>query len=182
MADFSNISRLINRVRTAAQKGAVTGGLDLVDETLVRVHARGEATDGSKLSSYSEKPYFTSLSSFTNRGGIPSNLISNNNRWVQLPEGYKSFRAFSGRQTRQKDLRYTGLLEKAYKLIPKPDGNGFQTGYIGAGQDPDPSTGVTPAEKMAFAEKREGKDIIKPNREELQLVRQGVEFEINRVL
>lgn len=182
MANFSSITNLVDNIIEATQRGALIGAADLIDETLVRVHARGEATDGSKLSSYSEKPYFTSIDRFANRGGIPSDLISKNKKWVQLPDGYKSFRAFSGRQTRQKDLRYTGLLEKAYKLIPRADGNGFQTGYIGSGQESDPISGVTPGQKMGFMEAREGKSIINPNDQELELVEQAILFEIDRVL
>ena len=72
-------------------------------------------------------------------------------------------------------------MEKAYKVIPKPEG-GFQTGYIGDGQNPDPTSGVTPGQKMAFAEAREGKNIINPNDDEVQLIIDAILFEIDRVL
>jgi len=179
---FQSIIKLLDNISEASHRGALIGAADLIDETLVRVHSRGEATDGSKLSSYSEKPYFTSIDRFANRGGIPADLVSKNKKWVQLPEGYKSFRAFSGRQTKQKDLRYTGLLEKAYKIIPNPEGNGFKTGYIGSGQEPDPVSGVTPGQKMGFLEAQEKKSIINPNDEELQLVIDAVLVEIDKVL
>lgn len=181
MADFSEVFKLIDDLQIAAQRGAIAGGLDLIDATLIRVHERGEATDGSKLSGYSDKPYFTSLAAFVNKSGIPSDLVSENKKWVQLPEGYKSFRKFSGRQIKYKSLRYTGLMEKSYNLLPKAGNAGFQTGFIGDSQRVD-ENGVTAGQKMGFAESREGKAIINPNDAELDLVMRAILLEIDKVI
>lgn len=166
MPDFGNILSRIGAIRDALSDAHSGAGANLLKEQIARIHERGEASDGSQIGTYSEAAYFTSIDSFVNKSGIPDDEISKNGKWVQLPEGYKSFRDFSGRQTRFVDLDYTSLMRQSYQVDILPDG--FQLFYLGTTNEQ--SKGVTPIQKLRYAENNFGKDIIAPSLDEVQVV------------
>lgn len=164
MSDFSRAFALVGRIKEAIGNAHIVAGANLVASQVQRIHERGEATDGSQIGTYSEAAYFTSINRFVSEGGIPKDKISKNGRWVKLPEGYTSFRQYSGRQTNYVDLDYTSLLRQSYRFAPTV--SGFQTGYDGKTNRE--SAGVTPIEKMRYAEKNFGKKIISPSDQEVR--------------
>ena len=165
MPDISDILKRIEAIGDALSNAHGIAGANLHQAQIVRVPARGKATDGSQIGNgYSDKAYFTSIDRFVSRGGIPKENISKNKKWVQLPEGYKSFREYSGRQTRYVDLDYTSLMRQSYRMLPVSDG--FELFYDGATNAQ--SKGVTPIQKMRYAETNFGKEIISMSREERQ--------------
>lgn len=161
---FENAIKELDGLFTAMAEAAFLAGNSIVAKQVKRVHTFGKAADGSLIGpGYSTKPYFTSLERFVARGSIPEENISANNKWVQLPEGYKSFREYSSRQTNFVDLRYTSHLEKSY-VIRKTE-NGFVAGYIGSADE----SGITAGAKMAIAEEYTyKKSIIGPSADEIQ--------------
>lgn len=166
MADFQNILKRIEAIRDAVSDAHLLAGSNLIAAQIARIHARGEATDGSQIGTYSDAAYFTSIDRFVSKGRIPKDKISKNEKWVQLPEGYKSFREYSGRQTAFVDLDYTSLMRQSYRFAPTP--SGFQCFY--EGRTNKESLGVTPIQKLRYAEKNFGKDIIAPSIAERRLI------------
>lgn len=163
MADLTNILNRIEAIEASLSNAHAIAGSNLLVDQIVRIHQRGEASDGTKLGNgYSEKAYFTSLDRFISKGGIPKENISKNNKWVQLPEGYKSFREYSGRQTAYVDLDYTSLMRQSYRM--RPTESGFELFYDGA-TNPQ-SKGVTPIQKMRYAEANFGKKIVSMSEDE----------------
>jgi len=161
---FSDLSNFRKKLDIGLIRGSGIAASTLVAKQLERIHEDGIATDGSKIGDYSDKPYFTSSDKFVSTGGIPKDKISKNKKWVQLPEGYKSFRKYSGRQTDFKDLDYSSSLRQAYlyQLTEK----GFVTFYAG-GESGDEAT---PINKMRWNESIAKKEIISPSDEEVDLV------------
>lgn len=161
---MDDLSDLRGKLERNLKRGLRIAGANLLAAQSARIHERGQASDGSKLSPYSTTPYYTSLESVINKARVPKKLVSKNKKWVQLPQGYKSLRKFAGRQTGFKDLDYSGLLRQAYTFEVEDKTYTVRFGYAGGKTGRD---GITPYQKMKFNEEREGKDIVAPSEEEL---------------
>lgn len=159
MIDFSEILNYADSLPERLQKGLAIAGNNLLSQQLARIHEDGLDSSGNKIGDYSTKPYFTSADRFVNKSGIPAD--QRGKKWVQLPEGYKSFRQYSGRQTAYIDLDYSGVMRQSYRV--EVENLAFKLGYFGGSGSTD---GVTASEKMAYAEKRNGSAIAAPTKEE----------------
>jgi len=157
--DFAEILDYADSLPDRLQKGLAIAGNNILAQQLVRIHEDGLASNGSKIGDYSTKPYFTSADRFVNKSGIPAD--QRGKKWVQLPEGYKSFRQYSGRQTQYIDLDYSGVMRQSYRV--EIENLAFKLGYFGGSGSTD---GVTANEKMAYAEKRHGGPIVAPTKAE----------------
>lgn len=171
MADFSNVSGLGGELFAKMQRGIAIAANNAKAAADIRVFDQGLDSEGNRIQStngtrYSEKPFFALRKDFITLNSEGQKNLSSTGKSVQLPEGYKSFRKFSGRKTDRIYLDYSGILRKSYKVRVTEEG--FQTGYFGGGESDD--NGVTAAEKMAYAESRNGAPIIDPTEEEIDFM------------
>lgn len=152
----------------------VVAGEGLTGDVANRVHVDGQATDGGKIGAgYSTKPFFALTRNFAKRG-YPGALVSSTGISVRLPNGYKDFREFSGRQTGFVDLKYSGHLQTSYRFVK--DGKGaYAVGFIGA-QSAD-FQGVTAKEKAGYLENLYGKEIFTPTTKEIDNFFGDIAFE-----
>lgn len=163
---FDNLSGI-------AIDAVVLGGQGLAGEVSNRIHKRGLDSSGNPIApGYSTKPYFTDIKRLPSTGGIPSENISKNGRWVRLPKGYSDLRRFS-RRGQKVDLKLTGHLQTSLRFRIEPDG--ISLGYIGSGQTD--GQGVTAGEKAGFLEALYGKDIFNPSDDEIENFFLDVNFE-----
>lgn len=160
--------------RIVVDQAIRVAGESLVGDMANRIHIDGLDSNGNKIAdSYSSKPFWATLDSFVNKSRVPKRLISKSRKSVQLPEGYKSFRAFSGRRTDTVDLRYTGHLQSSYRFIAETDDT-YKVGFIGAQESPD---GLTAAQKAAYLEGLYKKPIFTPTNEEIDNFFETVAYE-----
>lgn len=160
MIDVSEIQEFLASLPLKVEQASEVAGFNLVASSVNRVHAQSKDSSGNPITSvqgtgYSTKPFFALTKDFVSRSGIPSTLISKSGKSVQLPEGYKSFRNFSGRQTQSIDLEYSGKTRLEYRHRVKD--SGFIAGYISEES----------GNRMSYAEKRHGSSIIGPTPEEI---------------
>lgn len=179
---FDELIQFVDDFNEKLLAATIIAGQGLLGDLLNRVHREGLATDGSPISSsgYSDNPFYAAIEEFINRGSIPKDKISQNGKWVQLPDGYKSFREYSGRQTNFVDLKYTGTLQNSMLLVQTE--NGFAIGYPQQNQPGDEGTreGTDPATLSQELEERYGKDIFAASRSEIDNFLADIIYELNR--
>ena len=163
---FDELIEFVEQIRPAMVRATIIAGQGLLGDVLNRIHVDGKATDGGEIGEegYSTTPFYTAMDSFINRGGIPKENISKNRLWVQLPEGYKSFREYSGRQVSFVDLKYTGGLQNSMLLIQTDTGMiiGYPQQMVGTSEG-----GIGPDELSEILEDQYGKDIFTPSEDEV---------------
>ena len=179
---FDELIQFVDDFNEKLLSATIIAGQGLLGDLLNRVHREGRATDGSPIGSggYSRTPFYAAMDDFINRGSIPKDKVSKNGKWVQLPEGYKSFREYSGRQTDFVDLKYTGTLQNSMLLVQTE--NGFAIGYPQQNQPGDEGTreGTDPATLSLELEERYGKDIFAASQSEIDNFLGDIIYELNR--
>ena len=129
-----------------------------------RVFNDGLSTDGGKIGDYSTKPIYVNKDGYT---GLPNrfkpvgktrsgNFKNGNERKSKYYSGgYKEFRNDVGRQTSYVDLELTSSMRLAF--VTGRTGKGYAVGFINREQ----------SQKAVGNEKRFGKLIFSPNRDEV---------------
>ena len=158
----------------------VIAGEGLAGDMANRVHKDGQATDGGPIGPnpntgevYSTKPFWADPRDFAKKG-FPQGLLSSTGGSVQLPEGYKDFRAFSGRQVSKVDLRYSGNLQTSYRFT-RLGNMSYGVDLLGKGTPP--SRGISAAQKAAHLESLYDKEIFSPMAAEYDSFIDDIEFE-----
>lgn len=167
---FEALARLIQRYQERGREASVLVASELLGDIKTRVFVDGKDTNENEIQNvkrkepgtgYSKRPYFTNIDRLINKGRAPKPSVGG---WIQLPEGYSSFRAFSGRQTDRVDLDYTSVLRQGF--IFELNDEGFNLGFVGG--EPSKSGGATVIEKAKFAEWRNGAPVFSPNEKEIE--------------
>lgn len=166
---FDRIARLLEKYQERSAGASVVVAASLLADIKTRVFEKSTDTSGAEIQNtkradpgtgYSTRPYFTNEDQLVSKQRAPK---PSKGGWIELPEGYKSFREFSGRQTDRIDLDYTSILRQG--LIFEPTTAGFEIGFIGG--SPSRSGGATVIEKANFAEHRNGAPIFEPSEKEI---------------
>jgi hypothetical protein len=175
IAGLDGVRQYIQDTLNVLDQAIIIAGEGLAGDMANRVHVQGHDSNDSPIGNgYSTKPYFALIRNFASVGRIPANLISSTGVSVQLPAGYSDFRAFSGRQTKKVDLKYSGHLQTSYRFV-RNDLGAYRIGFLGE-QTPD-KQGASAAEKAAHLESLYQKEIFSPTKKETDNFFADVSFE-----
>ena len=171
------ISEAIIRSLEAQQASLFLGMNNLRADMLKRIFDTGNASDGSKIGSYSTKPIYVSTkgnSQVRSSSLRPKGKNSNEPKFENgkdrksqyFPGGYKEYRSTVGRQSDKIDLRLTGSLQLSIQL-----GNTDNGQVIAFNNDEQ-------LRKAEGNEKRFGKIIFDPSKEEVDALTEMWEKEV----
>lgn len=156
------IDRALARIDTELQAQGQKAGLDLVALVTNRVIQRGETADGGRFSNYSETqvPAFFYFGRSRNQSGEQTVRKAAKDR---KPLSYSEFRRANSLEVGFKNFEFTGAMFRGFGVQgveTSPDG---VTVVIGG-------TNSDSAQKIEWLSQQEGRSIIQPSPDELQLI------------
>lgn len=128
-----DIKAHVERLRQLADRTSIEEALriripaanKLLAATKNRIIQQGKATDGSKIGTYSTKPYYASRKSFVKKGAFKAQGKAGKRKGAKsmyLQGGYAQFRSIQGRESAFVNAELSGDLMLSYVSAPQSNG------------------------------------------------------------
>lgn len=137
---------------------------ELLADMTTRIFQQGRDSKNAKIGEYSKRPYVQEIPIPQVSNGKLKSLARKQGRkdTVYVEGGYSQVRELTGRQNKFVDLNFTGSLFLSIKIVQTS--GGFALAIVGRAE----------IEKAEKNEKKYGKEIFKPTKDELEKFRKAI--------
>lgn len=173
--DFiKRINETQNAIQREAERKVLEAGADLAALVINRVIQTGKDSNGNQFTPYSNVPVPAFFYFNRSRTGSAESAIRAKAK-KRESVSYSDFRRINNLNTNIKNFEFTGAMWRSFRPLSVQVTGGVYRVTIGV-------SNATEAQKLEWLSEQEGKSIVKPTADELDLVKDNITRWVNSVL